>query len=237
MAKIKSQKTSLRSRQSCGIILPLILFCLVAITLFSFYVMSTAATAAGNEVLLPSTVSQLFNKVSENLIGNEFLKPPPFDEKGLADKALPRTSPPLPDATSNVLNGNTVIPGIKEPEIPFQVRYPKKEKDAFDFHFIHIPKCGGTSMTAVLREVACNIDPERNSDCCTNPGFCDWHAFRRCASIRGCINHIPQRYCSWDVIDAIDVIDIDVCRNFQLLLYCFQFDWLVDLGFSRNFLQ
>lgn len=63
-----------------------------------------------------------------------------------------------------------------------------------DFHFVHIPKCGGTSMTAILREVACSLDPERNIDCCTNPGFCDYHALRRCASIKGCINHFPQRY-------------------------------------------
>ena len=61
----------------------------------------------------------------------------------------------------------------------------KKKKGAIDLHFIHIPKCGGTSMTAILRQVLCQIDPERNIDCCTNPGFCDWHAFRRCAAIRG----------------------------------------------------
>ena len=61
----------------------------------------------------------------------------------------------------------------------------KKKKGAIDLHFIHIPKCGGTSMTAILRQVLCQIDPERNIDCCTNPGFCDWHAFRRCEAIRG----------------------------------------------------
>eukprot|EP00605_Chrysophyceae_sp_TOSAG23-4_P001751 GSChrysophyteH1.ASY1.ANO1.1938.1 assembled CDS len=69
----------------------------------------------------------------------------------------------------------------------------EKQRGAFDIHFIHIPKCGGTSMTAILRQVACQLDQVRNEDCCTNPGFCDWHAHRRCASIRGCINHIPQR--------------------------------------------
>ena len=69
----------------------------------------------------------------------------------------------------------------------------KKKKHSTDFHFIHIPKCGGTSMTALLREVSCFIDSERNIDCCTNPGFCDWHAMRRCEAIRGCTNHIPNR--------------------------------------------
>jgi hypothetical protein len=68
-----------------------------------------------------------------------------------------------------------------------------KPKNAMDLHFIHIPKCGGTSMTTILRQVACEVDSDRNEDCCTNPGFCDFHAHRRCASIKGCINHFPQR--------------------------------------------
>ncbi len=49
-------------------------------------------------------------------------------------------------------------------------------------------------MTAILRQIQCAKDPIKNTDCCTNPGFCDWHAFRRCASIQGCINHFPNRY-------------------------------------------
>jgi len=67
-----------------------------------------------------------------------------------------------------------------------------KPKNSFDMHFIHIPKCGGTSMTTILRQVACELDKERNEDCCTNPGFCDFHTKRRCSAIKGCINHIPQ---------------------------------------------
>lgn len=66
--------------------------------------------------------------------------------------------------------------------------------DGAEFHFVHIPKCGGTSMTAVLREIACYLNPYGHKDCCTNPGFCDFHAFRRCQVIKGCINHFPQRY-------------------------------------------
>lgn len=64
---------------------------------------------------------------------------------------------------------------------------------ASNMHFIHIPKCGGTSMTAVLREMACAMNPEKNVDCCTNPGFCDWHAHRRCSIIKGCTDHFPNR--------------------------------------------
>lgn len=67
------------------------------------------------------------------------------------------------------------------------------EFDYEEIHFVHIPKCGGTTMTAVLRQIQCQRDTAKNSDCCLNPGFCDWHAFRRCASIKGCINHFPQR--------------------------------------------
>lgn len=69
----------------------------------------------------------------------------------------------------------------------------KKKPGSVDLHFIHIPKCGGTSMTTILRQVACKMDPEKNVDCCTNPGFCDWHAFRRCSAIRGCTDHFPNR--------------------------------------------
>lgn len=61
-------------------------------------------------------------------------------------------------------------------------------------HFIHIPKCGGTTMTTLLREIQCKADSERNKDCCLNPGFCDWHAHRRCSTIMGCINHFPNRF-------------------------------------------
>ena len=42
-----------------------------------------------------------------------------------------------------------------------------KPKNAMDLHFIHIPKCGGTSMTTILRQVACEVDSDRNEDCCT----------------------------------------------------------------------
>jgi hypothetical protein len=63
----------------------------------------------------------------------------------------------------------------------------------YQVHFIHIPKCGGTSMTTVLREMMCSVDPISNKDCCTNPGFCEFSAGRRCSVIKGCINHFPNR--------------------------------------------
>jgi hypothetical protein len=45
-----------------------------------------------------------------------------------------------------------------------------KVNGSSELHFIHIPKCGGTSMTAILREVVCKANPIENVDCCTNPG-------------------------------------------------------------------
>lgn len=85
----------------------------------------------------------------------------------------------------------TVLPTLK-PSLPPLPSKPQS-LDFNEMHFIHIPKCGGTTMTAVLRQFQCQRDPEKNKDCCTNPGFCDWHAMRRCSTIKGCINHFPNR--------------------------------------------
>ena len=109
-----------------------------------------------------------------------------------APKLLPTTKPiekrSIINEKINRRCPNRIIPIREEYKTPIN-----KKKGDIDLHFIHIPKCGGTSMTAILRELACYLDSERNIDCCTNPGFCDWHAFRRCEAIKGCINHFPQR--------------------------------------------
>ena len=90
----------------------------------------------------------------------------------------PKTEPPSPPI-ENKQKGNI-----------FAKQDPKQ---AIRLHFMHIPKCGGTSMTAVLREVMCDVDPVRMSDCCTNPGFCDMGSNRKCAAIKGCVNHFANR--------------------------------------------
>jgi hypothetical protein len=81
-----------------------------------------------------------------------------------------------------------------------------------EIHFVHIPKCGGTTMTAVLRQIQCNLDPIKNSDCCLNPGFCDWHAHRRCQSIKGCINHFPNRKMIYKPIPSFVVFREPISR-------------------------
>jgi hypothetical protein len=82
------------------------------------------------------------------------------------------------------------------PRNPVQITQPVSQTQVATgdtIHFIHIPKCGGTTMTTLLRQIQCTADPVRNADCCLNPGFCDWHAHRRCSTIMGCINHFPNR--------------------------------------------
>lgn len=88
-----------------------------------------------------------------------------------------------------------------------------------DMHFIHVPKCGGTSMTSVLRKIACEIDRSRNHDCCTNPGFCDWHAHRRCLSIKGCTNHFPQRSFIYKPYPSITLLRDPVSRSLSAFFY------------------
>jgi hypothetical protein len=42
----------------------------------------------------------------------------------------------------------------------------------FEMHFVHVPKCGGTSVTRVLRRMACvmNNGTADTMDCCHSPG-------------------------------------------------------------------
>ena len=104
------------------------------------------------------------------------------------NKAVQNVISEVPKETSVFDKYKTLLPSSQILDI-----YGKKETGTMDIHFIHVPKCGGTSMTSILRKVACSIDSNRNQDCCTNPGFCDWHAMRRCASIKGCTSHFANR--------------------------------------------
>jgi hypothetical protein len=117
-------------------------------------------------------------------------------------------------------NSGIVCPALIEPRPEFFDLPPfHKKNGSTDFHFIHIPKCGGTSMTAMLREVSCRMDRSRNNDCCTNPGFCDWHAFRRCGAIKGCINHFPQRQYIFKPYPSITIMREPVSRLLSAWFY------------------
>jgi hypothetical protein len=107
-----------------------------------------------------------------------------------------------------LLQPENVLPGIALNT----ARRNRKTQDGDDFHFVHIPKCGGTSMTTVLRQIACRLDPNRNKDCCTNPGFCDWHAMRRCLAIKGCINHFPNRKWIFKEVPSITIFREPISR-------------------------
>lgn len=107
---------------------------------------------------------------------------------------IARTTP----ATPNISTTSTTTVAPIRAGVPISKNSPVSSKI---IHFIHIPKCGGTTMTTLLRQMQCSADPVNNADCCLNPGFCDWHAHRRCSTIQGCINHFPNR----------------------LLTFCFQF--------------
>ena len=58
--------------------------------------------------------------------------------------------------------------------------------------FIHIPKSAGTSLTAYMRSVQCQLDPVEHKECCVNPGSCYIKGERRCLSIIGCVSHYPR---------------------------------------------
>lgn len=143
------------------------------------------------------------------------------------DRPMPtlRTQPPITEtsATISVANAhqNTIVtkkPEVEEDDTPPPVRIStppptKKGKNKqFDLHFIHIPKCGGTTMTSILRQIECALNPVKNADCCLNPGFCDWHAKRRCSVIQGCINHFPNREFIFENMPSIAVFREPVSR-------------------------
>lgn len=110
------------------------------------------------------------------------------------------------------------IPTKKDPKPKQQTKAkPKQQKPLqgqkfVDLHFIHVPKCGGTSMTAILRQMACSMNTTKNEDCCTNPGFCDWHAKRRCKAIKGCTDHFPNRPWIFSPAPSVTILREPVAR-------------------------
>jgi hypothetical protein len=129
-------------------------------------------------------------------------------EKGIKSLPVVRTPgnpsvpviPVSPPVTTSLPTDKSIILS-QDPNQPFRL------------HFMHIPKCGGTSMTAVLREVMCDAAPEQMKDCCTNPGFCDTRAMRRCAAIKGCVNHFANR-------SVIRANQFELIKAYSIISYC-----------------
>jgi hypothetical protein len=68
--------------------------------------------------------------------------------------------------------------------------YKKSELDFSKMHFIHVPKCGGSTMSSMMRHIMCLKDPAANAECCT-AGAC--HKHNPCKAISGCFDHYPNR--------------------------------------------
>lgn len=171
------QTKSAKIQESCSTTTCILIALLLTISTFSIIIMglhSTSSTANLYNLRKPTFIKARNNTVISEVLTNEDATKNDFSlqlkEASVFDKY------------------KVLLPSLQVLDI-----YSKKETGAMDIHFIHVPKCGGTSMTSILRKVACSIDSNRNQDCCTNPGFCDWHAMRRCASIKGCTSHFPNR--------------------------------------------
>eukprot|EP00912_Choanoflagellata_sp_UC4_P000289 UC4_evm8s179 len=87
-----------------------------------------------------------------------------------------------------------LVKGI--PELSHKDVSPLLDQSA-EIHFIHVPKCGGTSLTASLRRFMCDKFKRSKGligaeDCCINPGFCEKSIGQSCKSIAGCQMHFPH---------------------------------------------
>ena len=163
----------------CGFTSVYILYCSILNTLWAAM---TAAIRAGksrvtsSSCLIPIVVALLFVAVLSISFIYEFHQPSAggnfLSQKLVLNPSTADKENLKKPVVSKVILQHHVSKGTSEfldavtsPLQPFS-----KKQGAFDMHFIHIPKCGGTSMTAILRDVACTIDQGRNNDCCTNPG-------------------------------------------------------------------
>ena len=197
----------------------LIILTLMVITCFSMYSYSIDPLDATSKLSSSHPLSKLSKTNNNNL----------ETKTNIVDKINTNKDSNINGEKSSITNkpkSETLYPVIKnfDPKpLPKSkgksIGKGKKNEPLYDFHFVHIPKCGGTSMTAILRQITCKIDESRNNDCCTNPGFCDWHAKRRCTAIKGCINHIPQRKWVFKYPKSITILREPVSRLISAFHY------------------
>lgn len=172
----------------CLCFFTLLVAAILSISVYAFHV-NNVNLEEGNHFLKYIQSSQL-KQVLNGVMDKMHFRAQPSDPSHSID------DPSHPANQMNNVNPIDVLVETPLPTVKPTLPPPPKPTINLDFdelHFIHIPKCGGTTMTAILRQFQCQRDPEKNKDCCTNPGFCDWHAMRRCATIKGCINHFPNR--------------------------------------------
>lgn len=102
---------------------------------------------------------------------------------------IPRLSLLLLLLLSILVHGSTQERGARQN--PIDTNGGDDDNNDFTFHFIHVPKSGGSTVTAYLRQY---VDCQPPGFCCTAPGLpvgvCN--ETRLCAAVIGCTRHEPH---------------------------------------------
>ena len=187
----KNQMIKKKGKSIISLIIGIILFFLFLITI---YVINTS----NNSSLNPSKSSNKIGQITSELLEQQQseVEIEVDEEKDKFENQINKVTKVL-ESRKSALNISTISQSFQR-EFNSSILLPNsillKNSGAYQIHFIHIPKCGGTTMTAVLRMMMCEINPIKYQDCCLNPGFCDHHAQRKCVAIKGCMNHFPNRF-------------------------------------------
>ena len=142
-----TQKTSSSILSNPLVIITVILFLFSLVTIY-FISNATAATRSG-ALYLGLELADKDQRVS--------VVSPPITKKTVESKS--KGPEPIVSSSSSTSvssfsssSSSTLLTGLQS----FRhhgIELDKNPKGGEDFHFVHIPKCGGTSMTAVLRQV------------------------------------------------------------------------------------
>jgi len=109
------------------------------------------------------------------------------------DKAVGQVPPAIPSEPAENLqcgNPDALIGRIFQYDKNAPV--DKQYKHAVRGYMMHVPKCGGTAFSSVVRRVMCELNEgDETVDCC-NPGLCDVWTNRSCKGLAGCTGHVPN---------------------------------------------